>query len=219
MASTTPPPPISREQHRSSSFFSSKSLLGFIDVSRAVHTLKLRHNWRASNQLRIEIGSDYNIKENHAKPWAGCRLKLSDDGKDTTEGWAIECNTDVAYVQTPQVDILPFTERMSIPIDLKIGKAFYNDNQPLLEVGLHNGKVAALLLVAALVKKQPLRLQRKEIGGFSVSVPFKLKGDMKSIPYTLQQRVEIDATLTRDDAGFRLEFDQLNPVLRMWQDK
>ena len=133
------------------------------------------------------------------------------------DGWAVEVNTDWAVLCTPKVDLIPFTDRVSLPVDLRLGRDFYNNDAPHVEVGLHNSKVALGLLVVALVTKHPIHVKRKEAGGFSASMPVKF-GDGNKVPHHLQTKAEVDATLERNDNGLKLTFHQLNALLRLRQD-
>ena len=133
------------------------------------------------------------------------------------DSWAVEINSDWAVLCTPKVELLPFTDKFSLPVDLRIGKDFFNGDKPHVEVGLHNGKVAMALLVLSLVKKLPISVKRKEVGGFSVGVPIKFR-DGQQVPHTLLGNTQIDATLNRTDHGLKLQFQQLSALLRLRQD-
>ena len=204
-----PPRPDKRQSAMSKDRF-----LGFINLAHASHFLKLRHSWKASDQLRIEFGLNYNISSNQTTPWTGVRLDLA----DRLEGWAVEANTDMAVVCTPQIDLIPFTDKLSLPIDARLGRDWFNGGQPHIEVGIHNAGVAACLVAVSLATNQPVHLKRKETGGFSVSLPIRFK-DGSEVAHTAAARAEIDASLQRREGrGLELEIHQLNAVLRLRQD-
>lgn len=188
--------------------------MGFINVSNSLHFLKLRHNWRASDQFRIELGLDYCVNNNTTKPWAGVSLLFD---AEKSNGWAVEANTDWAVLCTPRIDIIPFTDKISLPVDARIGRDWYEGGSPHIEVGIHNAVVALALGIIALASKHPIHLKRKEMGGFYASMPMKFRNGAE-VPHTLQQRAEIDASLRRDDRGLQLDLHQLNAVLRLRQD-
>lgn len=194
--------------------FSRSKFLGFIDISRATHFLKLRQDWKASDKFKIELGADFDVTNNFTRPWAGIRLQLHGDG---SAGWAVEVNTDWCVVCTPKVDLIPFTDRLSLPVDLRVGKDFYNNDSLHLEAGIHNTKASLLLLGLALASRKPIHIKRKEVGVFSFGLPMRLKNG-KTIPYTAQPGMELDTTLERKDGGLRLDFHQLNAVIRLRQD-
>jgi hypothetical protein len=209
--STIAAPP--RPAEAKSSVFSKKNFLGFINVADAKHVLKLRHDWKTSDALRLQFGLDLDIKTNTTKPWAGARLLLDGTKEDS---WAVEVNTDWGVVYTPRFDIIPFTDKLSIPIDLCLGKDFYKDGAPHVGVGMHNTKVGLLLLAANLLARQPVRIERKETGGFYMKMPLQFR-DGSKVAHTLQTRAEIDATLNLQEA-VKLKFHEINPILRLRQD-
>lgn len=190
---------------------------GFIDASNAFHHLKLRHNWKASDQLRIEFGLDYCINTNASKPWAGISMLL--DGSDP-EGWAAVVNSDLAVVCTPKLDLIPFTDRISLPVSARVGRDWFTDRvhgAPHMDLSIHNPFVAAVLAVVALAAKKPIHLERKEVGGLCLSVPITFK-DGRQVPHSLQSRAEVDASLQAHGRGLTLNLHQLNAVLRLKQD-
>ncbi len=133
-------------------------------------------------------------------------------------GWAVEVNTDWAVVQTPRVDLLGFTDAASLPVDLRLGTDFYAGDAPHVEIGIHNGKVTLALLAVSLATGAPIRIKRKEVGGWAVGVPVRFKGAAAPVDHTLNTKAEVDATLQRQGRGVKLAFHQLNALLRLRQD-
>jgi hypothetical protein len=197
------------------SFLSKKKFLGFINVADAKHVFKLRHDWKTSDALRLQLGLDFDVKTNVTKPWAGARLLLNGSKEDS---WAVEVNTDWGVLYTPTFDIIPkpFSDKLSIPIDLCLGKDFYKNGAPHVGVGMHNGKVGLLLLAATLIARQPIRVERKEAGGFYIKMPIQFR-DGANVPHTLQSKAEIDATLNVKEE-VKLTFHEINAILRLRQD-
>lgn len=101
----------------------------------------------------------------------------------------------------------------------RIGTDFYpgGDGQPHFEVGLHNPTVALGLLAAMLYLEKPVQIKRKEVGGFSVAVPMTFKSG-KEVPHTLQQKIGMDATVSRKGRSLKIDFQELNAILCMRQD-
>lgn len=137
-----------------------------------------------------------------------------DDNKDS---WAVEVNTDWALLCTPTVELLPFTDRLSLPVNLRVGKDFYNEGRPHVEVGIENPVIALTLVLASLAAKAPISIKRKEAGGLAVAVPLTFKNG-RTVPHEGQARAEVDATVQRRGRGLHLDFHQLNAVLRMRQE-
>ncbi len=119
-------------------------------------------------------------------------------------------------VYTPKFDIVPFTDKISIPIGLCLGRDFYKDGAPHIGVGMHNSKVGLLLLAATLLARQPIRIERKEAGGVYVKMPIHFRDGAK-VAHTLQTKAEIDATLNLQEE-VKLKFHEINPILRLRQD-
>lgn len=140
-------------------------------------------------------------------------LQLNGTNEDS---WAVEVNTDWGVVYTPKFDLIPFTDKISIPIDLCLGKDFYRDGAPHVGVGMHNAKVGLLLLAATVIARQPIRVERKEAGGFYMSMPIQFK-DGRKVPHTLQTKAEVDATLNLKEE-VKLNFHEINAILRLRQD-
>jgi hypothetical protein len=210
MSVAAPPRPVTEAK---ASIFSRKNFLGFINVADARHVLKLRHDWKTSDALRLQLGLDFDIKTNTTRPWAGARLLLDGTKEDS---WAVEVNTDWGVVYTPKFDIIPFTDKISIPIDLCLGKDFYKDGAPHVGIGMHNGKVGLLLLAATLLAKQPIRVERKEAGGIYMKMPIQFRDGAK-VAHTLQTKAEIDCTLNLQEQA-KLKFHDINAILRLRQD-
>jgi hypothetical protein len=210
MSVAAPPRPA---EAKASSIFSKKKFLGFINVADTKHVLKLRHDWKVSDALRLQLGLDFDVKANTTSPWAGARLLLDGVKEDS---WAVEVNTDWGVVYTPKFDIVPFTDKISIPIDLCLGRDFYKDGAPHIGVGMHNSKVGLLLLAATLLARQPIRIERKEAGGVYVKMPIQFRDGAK-VAHTLQTKAEIDATLNLQEE-VKLKFHEINPILRLRQD-
>lgn len=59
-------------------------------------------------------------------------------------------------------------------------------------------------------------LQRKEAGGFAVSMPITFK-DGRTVAHSMQPRAEIDATIVRNGMGLNVVMHQMNAVLRLRQ--
>jgi hypothetical protein len=213
MSVAAPPRPLTSERERLSGT-GKKRFLGFLNIADSSHFLKLRQCWKASEKLRIEYGVDFNVTQNTTAPWAGVQFQMSGQGPS---GWALEMNTDWCVLCTPRVDLLAFTERMSVPVDMKVGKDYYNSDALHLEVGVHNVKVSLALLVLALASKKPIHVKRKEVGVYSFGMPLRLKNG-QSIPYTAAQRLEVDGTLQRQGFGISVDIHQLNAMLRLRQD-
>jgi len=201
-----------RPTESKASFLSKKNFLGFINVADAKHVLKLRHCWKTSDALRLQMGLDFDVQTNITKPWAGARLLLDGNKEDS---WAVEVNTDWGVLYTPKFGIIPFTDKLSIPIDLCLGKDFYKNGAPHVGVGMHNAKVGLLLLAATLIARQPIRVERKETGGFYMKMPIQFRDGAK-VAHTLQSRAEVDATLNIKE--MELNFHKINAILRLRQD-
>lgn len=206
---STPAAPVVLDRSKKSNLFSN---LGFINFSGARNQLKLRQNWKVSDRLRVEYGLDVNSNLTVHQPWAGVLLKL-DDKEDS---WAVDINTDWAHVITPTVDLIPFTNKFSLPVSATLGKNFFTDDAPHFEVGIHNTAVALALLAVSLAAGQKLNLQRKELALFSVGFPVKYRNGL-SVPSSLQENVEVDACLGRRGWGLGLDITGLNAVLRLKQ--
>lgn len=213
MSVAAPPRPVSTSERERLSGNRKKNILGFLNVADSSHFLKLRQCWKASERLRIEYGVDFNVTRNTTAPWAGVQFQMSGQG---SSGWGLEINTDWCVLCTPRIDLLPFTERMSIPVDVKVGKDYYNGDALHLEVGVHNVKASLALLVLALASKKPIHVKRKEVGVYSFGMPLRLKNG-ESIPYTAEQRLEIDGTMQRKGFGISVDVHQLNAILRLRQ--
>lgn len=136
------------------------------------------------------------------------------------EGWALEYNTDWAVIQTPTVELIPFTSKVSLPVNARIGTDFYNNNQPHVEVGIKNKYVVIGILAASLALKKPLKIhvKRKEVGGFDWSIPLAGKEEQNgNRSYKAEQKVEIDGSIRREGPRILVDLAQLNPVLRLQQ--
>lgn len=137
------------------------------------------------------------------------------------DGWALEYNTDWAVIQTPTVELIPFTSKLSLPVNARIGTDFYNNNQPHIEVGIKNKYVVIGILAASLALKKPMKIhvKRKEVGGFDWSIPFGKEEPNGSKSYTAEQKLEIDGSIRREGPRILVDLAQLNPVLRLKQQK
>lgn len=158
------------------------------------------------------------------KPWVGVRLLQDPQRPD--DGWAVEVNTDFAVVQCPTVDLVkPFRslshrlfnkdERSSekklfeIPVNLKLGTDFFNDNAPHIEIGVKNKAVIFGMLICSLALQKPMAIhvKRKEVGLGSY--------DISCCPGTFfSPGVEIDGQLKRQGWQIMIQLDDLVPVLR-----
>lgn len=135
---------------------------------------------------------------------------------DKPDSWAAEINTDWGLLATPKVDLLGFTDRASLPISARLGRDFYRDGAPHVELGLHNPIVALALLAVSLATGAPVQIKRREAGGLSAALPIRFR-DGREVAHQAQARVELDATLQRVGRGLRLDVHELNPVLRLSQ--
>jgi hypothetical protein len=125
---------------------------------------------------------------------------------------ALEANTDYFALCTECVNLINF-KGFKLPVSVKIG--IKTSGHKHFELGLHNPVVSigALILMTAL--KKPIALQRKEVGGFSLSLP----GPQGSTPSNiLQIKPEIEATLNRTGGLLpELQPNEFNAVLRIRQ--
>lgn len=206
MTSAAPPRPdltAKKSPRRQPGWLSKKNFLGIFDVADCQHTLKLRNKWNASDQFTIEIGADCTTST--CTPWAGVKLLLD---KDEPDGWAMEVNTDWALLQSPAVDLCPFTDSFSLPVNARIGTNFYDDNSPHIEIGIKNKAVIITMLVCSLILQKPaaLHVKRKEIGGFDFSVP---------VSKMMASSVEVDASVRRKGWRLLVSFSNMSPVLRL----
>lgn len=126
----------------------------------------------------------------------------------------MEINPDWALLRTPTVDLLPFTKKVSLPVNARIGTDFYNDNKRHFEIGIKNKYVMAGILIVSLATKTPpkLNVRRKEIGGLEFSIPVGSSGEDKRT--AVNQSVEVDGSLHRQGSRLLLDIFQLNGVLR-----
>ena len=72
-----PRPDLLTSNSRPGGFFSKSNFLGFINFSNCENSLKLRHQFKASDQFRLEVGLDYNVQKKTARPWTGVKLLVS----------------------------------------------------------------------------------------------------------------------------------------------
>lgn len=136
---------------------------------------------------------------------------------DKPESWALEFNTDWVILNSPFVDVFGFTDRLSLPINARVGTDFYNDNKPHIEIGVKNKFVVIGMLVGCLVTKKPAKIsiKRKEVGGFDFSVP--LTGDKNDIsdPVKMNQRFELDGSIRREGARILCDLAEINAIFRL----
>jgi hypothetical protein len=170
MAPVAPPRPAAE---RAPGPLSRANFLGFVDLSRAAHWLKLRQSIRASDRLRLELGLDCEPAAGAARPWAGLHLQLTAD----PASWALECNSDWTVLATPAVDCLGWTRgRAALKVDGKFGTDHYLGGAPHVEVGVQNPYVALALLAASLAARAPIHVRRREAGGLAFAAPLRFKG-------------------------------------------
>lgn len=177
-------------------------------IASCPKTLKLRHNFKLNDNCRLEYGLDHSAKHD-THPWAGVRYQWDADRSDSM---ALELNTDYFAVCTEPVNLISF-KGFKLPVSAKIG--IKTSGHKHFELGLHNPIVSIGALVLLTVLKKPLALQRKEVGGWSLSLPTTQGSILHSV---LQVKPELEATLNRTGGLLpELQFNELNAVLRIRQ--
>ncbi|KAI3436530.1 hypothetical protein D9Q98_005947 [Chlorella vulgaris] len=193
-------------------------LLGWVSSKNCAHFLKLRHSAKISPHTRLELGLDLEVKDgaghrqmlHNSAPWAAFLHQF--DALDAGRG-AIEMNPLwVSYNRLYHVG-RPGAW-WEVPLATKLGVTF--TGKPYVNVGIENPRVALLLGALLLATGKTVSTAQKEIGGLAVHFPITL-GNAKR-DYSLQERLEVDATLRGHRRGLQLDFHQLNGLLRLRQD-
>jgi len=125
---------------------------------------------------------------------------------------ALEANTDYFALCTERVNLINF-KGFKLPVSAKIG--IKTSGQRHFELGLHNPVVSIGTLILMTALKKPIALQRKEVGGFSLSLPAPQGSTPSNV---LQVKPELEATLNRTGGLLpELQLNELNAVLRIRQ--
>ncbi|PSC72805.1 DDT domain-containing [Micractinium conductrix] len=161
----------------------------------------------------MELGLDLDVVDEHglqqmlhaSAPWAALWYKLDPD--DDSKGCIEMTPLWVAYQR--KVHLGQKGAWWEIPLDVKAGATY--SGKPHIELGIGNLPLVLGLAAALLAAGKPVGVRRKEVGGLAVQ--FGGAGG----EWSLQERAELDAQLRRDGRGLRLDFSQINGVLRMRQ--
>ncbi|KAL4457500.1 hypothetical protein ABPG75_012365 [Micractinium tetrahymenae] len=187
------------------------SLFGWVSTKGCAHALKLRHSFKVDPRMRVELGADLEIVDNHgvasmlrsSSPWATFWYQL--DAADASKG-SFEMSPLWMAVNR-KLTLGRKDSWWEVPIDAKVGATY--SGRPFVQLGIGNLPLALGLAAALLAAGKTISLERKEVGCLAVNF---------SSGYSLQERVEFDARLRREGAGLRLDFQQLNGVLRLKQE-
>ncbi|KAL4857882.1 UDP-glucuronosyltransferase 3A2 [Chlorella vulgaris] len=178
-------------------------LLGWVSSKNCAHFLKLRHSAKISPHTRLELGLDLEVKDG-----AGHRQMLHNSAPGAIEMNPLWVSYNRLYhVGRPGA-------WWEVPLAAKLGVTF--TGKPYVNVGIENPRVALLLGALLLASGKTVSTAQKEIGGLAVHFPITL-GNAKR-DYSLQERLEVDATLRGHRRGLQLDFHQLNGLLRLRQD-
>lgn len=127
------------------------------------------------------------------------------------ESWTLEANFDYIAVKTPRYNVVNF-KRLKIPVDARLGVKTFEGGKHV-EIGLHNAAIAASIAVLMLVLRKPIPIAKKEMGGFTLSLP--IHKDNTTIPHILAPKIELDGVLSRQGRGLNLHLNELNGILRL----
>ncbi|KAL4440714.1 hypothetical protein ABPG77_000423 [Micractinium sp. CCAP 211/92] len=187
------------------------SLFRWVNTKGCSHALKLRHSFKVDPRMRVELGADLDIVDNHgpasmlrsASPWAAFWFQL--DADDASKG-TLEMNPLWIAVNR-DVTLGRKGSWYEVPIAAKLGATY--SGKPYVQVGIGNLPLALGLAAALLAAGKTVSVERKEVGNLAVNF---------SNGYSLHERVEVDARLQKEGSGLRLDLQQLNGVLRLRQE-
>ncbi|KAL6772314.1 hypothetical protein ACKKBG_A29750 [Auxenochlorella protothecoides x Auxenochlorella symbiontica] len=176
------------------------------------HWLRLRHAFpapRTDGLLRLELGLDLNLRQPKSRPvpWASCLLKIT---KGPLAPGAIEVNPYWATYNRSWV-----VARGRLPLDAKLGACW--DGTPHVEVGVGSLPIIAIAAAGMLVAGKPIRVTRKEVGGWRLHLGLPRQRPAAGEPYTLEPALELDAGVQRVGRALELSLGQLSAVLRVSQ--
>lgn len=216
MATITPPPVHVAVESQPAA--KRRGLFAWSSAKGCTHALKLRHSFKVDSRTRMELGLDLDVVDERglqktlhsAAPWAAVLYQI--DAGDASKG-SLEM-TPEWFTYNRKMTLGREGAWWEVPLDTKVG--FTYNGKPHAEVGVGNLPVALALAAGLLASGRTIHLKRKEVGGLALHFPITAGGTTHQ--HSLQERVEVDATLQRQGNRLQFNLSQLNGVLRLRQD-